>query len=58
MPKPRWMGTTEGAETAARIIVALFNGIGLMRTLDPGVMGAEFLEEAISFVVRANNMES
>jgi AcrR family transcriptional regulator len=58
MPKPLGMGTTAGVESAARIIVALFNGIGLMRALDPDAVGAEFLEEAIAFVVRANGVET
>ena len=42
----------EPAEDVARIIVALFHGIGLMRALDPDAVGEPLLESAMYFVVR------
>ena len=47
----------EPAERTARIIVALFRGIGMMRTANPEVAGEELLEAAIAFVVRAQGIE-
>jgi AcrR family transcriptional regulator len=40
------------ALTQARLITALFRGLGLMRALDPERAGPELLEEAIAFVIR------
>jgi AcrR family transcriptional regulator len=45
------------AERSARIIVALFRGISLMRALDPDAAGEDLLEEAIAFVTRALGFE-
>lgn len=45
------------AERSARIIVALFRGINLMRALDPDAAGEDLLEEAIAFVTRALGFE-
>ena len=47
----------EPAERTARIIVALFRGISMMRTANPEVAGEELLEAAIAFVVRAQGIE-
>ena len=47
----------EPAEDVARIIVALFHGIALMRTLDPGAVGEPLLESAMYFVVRGLGAE-
>ncbi len=47
----------EPAERTARIIVALFRGISMMRTANPEVAGQELLEAAIAFVVRAQGIE-
>ena len=41
------------AERSARIIVALFRGISLMRALDPDAAGEALLEDAVAFVTRA-----
>jgi AcrR family transcriptional regulator len=46
----------EGAEQTARIIVALFRGINMMRTANPEVAGDELLEAAIAFVTRAQGI--
>jgi AcrR family transcriptional regulator len=46
----------EPVERTARIIVALFRGIGMMRTANPEVAGEELLEAAIAFVVRAQGI--
>ena len=46
----------EPAERTARIIVALFRGISMMRTANPEVAGEELLEAAIAFVVRAQGI--
>jgi AcrR family transcriptional regulator len=43
---------SESALHAARLITALFRGLGLMRSLNPEAVGAELLEEAMSFVTR------
>jgi AcrR family transcriptional regulator len=40
------------AENAARIITALFRGIGLMQALEPEAVGADLLEDALTFVGR------
>jgi AcrR family transcriptional regulator len=47
----------EPPERAARIIVALFNGVNLMRTLDPEAAGAELLEGAVAFATRGLGVE-
>jgi AcrR family transcriptional regulator len=44
-------------EQTARIIVALFRGISMMRTANPEVAGEELLEAAIAFVTRAQGIE-
>ncbi len=46
----------EPAERTARIIVALFRGIAMMRTADPEAVGDELLEAAIAFVTRAQGI--
>jgi AcrR family transcriptional regulator len=46
----------EPAERTARIIVALFRGISMMRTANPEVAGEELLEAAIAFVTRAQGI--
>jgi AcrR family transcriptional regulator len=46
----------EPAEQTARIIVALFRGISMMRTANPEVAGEELLEAAIAFVTRAQGI--
>ena len=48
---------TAPAERSARIIVALFRGITLMRALDPDAAGEDLLEEAVAFVTRALGFE-
>ena len=48
---------TVPAERSARIIVALFRGISLMRALDPDAAGEDLLEEAVAFVTRALGFE-
>jgi AcrR family transcriptional regulator len=48
----RGIQTHEAAENTARIIVALFRGIGLMRNLAPEAVGAGLLEDAMSFIAR------
>jgi AcrR family transcriptional regulator len=47
----------EPAERTARIIVALFRGIFMMRTANPEVAGRELIEAAIAFVTRAQGIE-
>jgi AcrR family transcriptional regulator len=42
----------EPAEDVARIIVALFHGIALMRTLDPDAVGEALIASAMHFVAR------
>ena len=48
----RGIETAEWSEHTARIIVALFRGIGLMRLLKPEAVGPDLLEDAISFIAR------
>ena len=52
----RGMEVDEPAEQTARIIVALFRGINMMRTANPEVAGKELLEAAIAFVTRAQGI--
>jgi AcrR family transcriptional regulator len=52
----RGMEMEEPAEQTARIIVALFRGISMMRTANPEVAGEELLEAAIAFVTRAQGI--
>ena len=52
----RGLKIDEPAERTARIIVALFRGIGMMRTANPDVAGEDLLEAAIAFVVRAQGI--
>ena len=52
----RGLEVDEAAERTARIIVALFRGISMMRTANPEVAGEELLEAAIAFVVRAQGI--
>lgn len=44
--------TLEHPEHVARIIVALFRGIGLMRALNPDLVDDSFLETAMAFLAR------
>jgi AcrR family transcriptional regulator len=53
----RGVEVEEPAEQTARIIVALFRGISMMRTANPEVAGEELLEAAIAFVTRAQGIE-
>jgi AcrR family transcriptional regulator len=53
----RGIEVEEPAERTARIIVALFRGISMMRTANPEVAGEELLEAAIAFVTRAQGIE-
>jgi AcrR family transcriptional regulator len=46
------IGTLEHPEDVARIVVALFRGIGLMRALDTGLVDGAFLETAMAFLAR------
>jgi AcrR family transcriptional regulator len=48
----RGLATYEQAEHTARVIVALFRGIGMMRVLQPDAVGADLLEDAMSFIAR------
>jgi AcrR family transcriptional regulator len=48
----------EPVERTARIIVALFRGISMMRTSDPEMAGEELLEGAIAFVSRGLGVET
>jgi AcrR family transcriptional regulator len=52
----RGIEVEEPAERTARIIVALFRGISMMRTANPEVAGTELLEAAIAFVTRAQGI--
>jgi AcrR family transcriptional regulator len=45
-------------ERTARIIVALFRGISMMRTSDPEMAGEDLLEGAIAFVSRGLGVET
>ena len=47
----------EPVERTARIIVALFRGISMMRTSDPEMAGEDLLEGAIAFVSRGLGVE-
>jgi AcrR family transcriptional regulator len=47
----------EPAERIARIIVALFRGLFMMRTANPDVAGRELIEAAIAFVTRAQGIQ-
>jgi AcrR family transcriptional regulator len=47
------IASSERAENAARLVTALFRGIGLMQALDPEFDSETLLEDAMSFVVRA-----
>jgi AcrR family transcriptional regulator len=40
------------AETAARLVIALFRGIGVLRLIDPTAVDSTLLEEAVAFVAR------
>jgi AcrR family transcriptional regulator len=53
----RAIETNETAERTARIIVALFRGISMMRTANPEEAGEELLQSAIAFVSRALGVE-
>ncbi len=44
--------TLEHPEHVARIIVALFRGIGVMRALNEGLLDDSFLETAMAFLAR------
>ena len=55
--KQRGITDEEPAERTARIIVALFRGISIMRTSNPDVAGPELLEAAIAFVTRAQGLD-
>jgi AcrR family transcriptional regulator len=50
--KDRGIDNEVGAENAARIIVALFQGIGLMRVIKPETLRPDLLEDAMNFVAR------
>lgn len=43
---------TEPAERLARVVVAMFHGVGLLQALDPEVADREFLRAAVAFAVR------
>ncbi len=43
---------SESALQEARLITALFRGLGLMRSLNPDAVGADVLQEAMAFVTR------
>jgi AcrR family transcriptional regulator len=45
------------AERIARLIVALFRGISMMRTSDPEMAGEDLLESGIAFVSRSLGVE-
>jgi AcrR family transcriptional regulator len=45
--------TTEPADFAARIVVSLFRGIGIMRLIDPDQVDEAFLEDLMQFLYRA-----
>jgi AcrR family transcriptional regulator len=51
--RQRGIEDDEPAERTARLIVALFRGISMMRSANPQVVGPELLEAAIAFVTRA-----
>jgi AcrR family transcriptional regulator len=45
--------TPEQTDHVARLIVALMNGIGIMRALNPDAVDNDFLETAMAFLARA-----
>lgn len=47
----------EQAESAARIIVALFRGLGIMRALEPDTAHDALLQDAVAFVTRGLGVE-
>jgi AcrR family transcriptional regulator len=47
-----WQRSKEHAQTLARMIVALFHGVGLMRALDPGAVDDSFLATTMEFLAR------
>jgi AcrR family transcriptional regulator len=53
----RGLPIDEPVERTARLIVALFRGISMMRTANPEVAGKDLLEAAIAFVTRAQGIE-
>jgi AcrR family transcriptional regulator len=53
----RGIETDESSERTARIIVALFRGISMMRTANPEETGEALLQSAIAFVSRALGVE-
>jgi AcrR family transcriptional regulator len=53
----RGIQDSEPAQQTARIIVALFRGIFMMRTANPEAAGKELIEAAIAFVTRAQGIE-
>ena len=55
--RQRGLELDEGAENTARIVVALFRGIGLMRVLEPDGVDSKLLEDAMSFVARGLGVE-
>jgi len=44
---------SEPAEHAARVVVALMRGIGIMRMIDPATVNEAFLEDVMGFIYRA-----
>ena len=50
--RQRGLDMDEGAENTARIVVALFRGIALMRAQQPDAVDAALLEDAMTFVAR------
>jgi AcrR family transcriptional regulator len=53
----RGIEALESAERTARIVVALFRGISMMRTSDPEMAGEDLLESGIAFVSRSLGVE-
>ena len=47
-----WRRPAASAQHLARMIVALFHGIGLMRALDPDTVDESFLESTMAFLAR------
>ena len=45
-------------EIAARLVVALFRGIAIMRVLDPSVVEGGLLDEAVAFVARGLGVDA
>ncbi|MGP0029407.1 MAG: TetR/AcrR family transcriptional regulator [Acidimicrobiales bacterium] len=50
--KIRGIEATDWSEHVARIVNALFRGIGVMRLLEPEAVGEDLLEDAMTFVAR------